>query len=76
MKNLFLKSYVILFLLASEFTLYAQSPGDEDGSGPGGVEGDDPVAPINTKLIILAFAAVAFAYYYFSKRSQRNLTSN
>ncbi|NDI98185.1 hypothetical protein GWA97_03770 [Flavobacterium sp. LaA7.5] len=74
MRKLFLNLYVFVFLLASDYALYAQ-PGDTDGDDD--VEGgSDPVAPINTKLILLAIVAIGFAYYYFSKRKQEKLTSN
>ncbi|QYJ68291.1 hypothetical protein [Flavobacterium litorale] len=77
MRKLFLNLYVFIFLIASDYVMLAQSPGDEDGSGPGGVEGDDPVAPINGKIILLAVAAVAFAYYYFAKKKEeKQLMSN
>lgn len=79
MRKLFLNLYVFIFLIASDYALFAQSPGDQDGNGdgPGGVEDDDPVAPINGKIILLAITAVAFAYYYFAKKKEeKQLMSN
>ncbi|AXG75163.1 hypothetical protein DVK85_13370 [Flavobacterium arcticum] len=79
MRKLFLNLYVFIFLIASDYTLFAQ-PSDQDGTGDGdgGVEdGGDPVAPINGKIIVLAIVAISFAYYYFSKRrEEKQLTSN
>ncbi len=74
MRKLFLSLYVFMFLVASNYALYAQ-PGDTNGDDD--VEGgSDPETSINSKLILLAIAAISFAYYYFSKRRQENLTSN
>lgn len=68
MKNSLMKLYLLAFFLVSDFVVFAQSPGDDDGTG-GGLEGnDDPPAPINTKMIYLAMLGIAFAYYFFSKR--------
>ncbi len=82
MRKLFLNLYVFIFLLASDYAVFAQpgTGGDGNGSdtGDGNTEGDaDPVAPINSKIIILAIVAISFAYYYFSKRrEEKQLTSN
>lgn len=55
--------YILLFIFASDFKLFAQEPGDDDG---GGMDEEDPV-PINGKLIWLIIAGLAFAFYYFKK---------
>ena len=82
MRKLFLNLYVFIFLLASDYAMFAQFPGGGEGGnsdtedGPGALEPDDPVAPINSKIIILAIVAISFAYYYFSKRrEEKQLTS-
>ena len=84
MRKLFLNFYVFVFLFVSDYAMFAQGPGtgsggsgSDTGSGPGGAEDSgDPVASINTKLILLAVAAIGYAYYYFSKRREANVTSN
>ena len=61
MKNL-LKYYILTFILLSDFVLFAQEPGDDDGTG--GLEGSDPpAAPINSKLIFLAILGLIFVFY-------------
>lgn len=70
MKKLFLNLYVFIFLIVSDYALYAQGPTEDTP------EGGDPV-PINGKIVILAIVAISFAYYYFSKRrEEKQLTSN
>ena len=52
------------------FVLFAQ-PGDDDAGGI--LEGDDaPVAPINSKLIILALIGIVFAVYTFKNKRVRD----
>lgn len=69
MTNKFLKIYLFMFVLFSDFILFAQDedPGtgfeDEEGGTGGSVED----APINGKLIWLAVIAVAFAFFYYRK---------
>lgn len=61
MKNL-VKYYILTFILLSDFVLFAQEPGDDDGTG--GLEGGDPPpAPINSKLVILAILGLIFVFY-------------
>lgn len=73
MKNSLMKLYLLAFFLISDFVLFAQTPGDDDGTG-GGLEGnDDPPAPINSKVIYLAVVGIAFAAYYFSSRKQQGV---
>ncbi|NHM07348.1 hypothetical protein G4D82_08960 [Flavobacterium sp. CYK-4] len=65
MKNKLFKLYLLTFLVLVDFVAFAQ-PGDDDGSG--GLEGNDPPpAPINGKLIWLAFAGIVFALYSIRK---------
>lgn len=69
MKKL-LKFYLLSFILLSDFVLFAQ-PGDEDGGGPGGLEGGDPQpAPINSKILLLAIVGVLFVIYTFRKNKR------
>ena len=61
MENL-LKYYILTFVLLSDFMIFAQEPGDDDGTG--GLEGGDPpAAPINSKLIFLAILGLIFVFY-------------
>ncbi len=67
MKNRLFNLYLISFFLLVDFVAFAQ-PGDEDGGGPSGLEGDDlPPAPINGKLIWLGIAALLYAFYSIRK---------
>lgn len=71
----FLKIYIFLAVLMSDFIMFADDdPGtgfeDQFGNTDGTV--DDGV-PINSKIVFLAIAAVTFAYYHF--REQSKLTS-
>lgn len=66
MKSIY-KIYILVFLLLSDFVLFAQ-PGEDDGGG--GLEGDDaPAAPIDGKLLWLAIVSILFAFYYLNKRT-------
>jgi hypothetical protein len=48
--------------MLSDFVLFAQEPGDDDGTG--GLEGvDPPAAPINSKLVFLAILGLIFVFY-------------
>ncbi|MCA6423392.1 MAG: hypothetical protein IM568_11305 [Flavobacterium sp.] len=67
MKNI-LKYYIIVFIIVSDFAMYAQ-PGDDDGGG--GLEGNDPQpAPINGKLVILAITAILFVLYTYRNKKR------
>lgn len=78
MKNLLSKFYVFIFLLASNYSLFAQigGPGDGGGDGEPPVEGDDPEASISKTLIILAIAGISFAFYYYSNKKQQKAVKN
>ena len=69
MKHL-LRFYILVFLLTSDFKLFAQ-PGDENGDGD--LEGEDPIpgAPINSKVFLLVVVGVAFAWYKFQMKRQK-----
>ena len=63
------KLFIFCFVLLSNFMMYS-APGDDTGSGD--LEGDDaPVAPIDSKLIILALAGIIFAVYTFRNNRKR-----
>ena len=69
MKDNLFKVYLLSFFLLTDFIVFAQPGQDEPG---GGLEGDDPpVAPINGKILWLAFAAVLFAMYSFRNKTKK-----
>jgi mannose/fructose/N-acetylgalactosamine-specific phosphotransferase system component IIC len=69
MKNNLFKIYVFAFFLMNGFVMFAQ-PGDDDTGGI--LEGDDaPVAPIDSKLILLALVGIVFAVYTFRNKNNR-----
>ncbi|MEC4050713.1 hypothetical protein OX284_014840 [Flavobacterium sp. SUN046] len=69
MKNL-LKLCLFAFTLFSNLAMFAQ-PGDQDNVGQGNLEGTDPpVAPINTKLILLAIVGIFFVIYTLKNRKK------
>jgi hypothetical protein len=71
MKNNVFKLYLLSFFLFTDFISFAQPGQDQPG---GGLEGDDPSpAPINGKLIVLAVAAVLFAFYTLKNRRKEIL---
>ena len=65
MKKL-MKFYIFVFVLFSNFVVFAQGPGD------GGVgEVDDPTyAPINGQLMVLAILGISFVIYTFRKNKK------
>lgn len=69
MKSSILKWYLLVFLFASDFVMFAQ-PGDEEEEGPSQEGDDDPPAPINTKLIWLAIVGISFAFYLYNRKQQ------
>jgi len=67
----YLKINMFLTVLLSDFLMFADDdPGtgfeDEFGDTDGSVEDE---VPINSKLLYLVVAGVAFSYYYFKKKS-------
>jgi hypothetical protein len=72
----YLKIYIFLTLLFSDFIMFAQDPGsdfeDENGDTDGSVE--DMLLPINAKLIWLAIAGMAYIFYRF--RNEAKSTDN
>ena len=69
MRNILFKTYSLAFFLLNGFIMFAQ-PGDDTGGGD--LEGDDiPVAPIDSKLILLALAGIIFAVYTFRNNRKR-----
>jgi hypothetical protein len=57
------KTYFYLFILFlfTEFSTFAQLPGEEDGGG------DPQPAPINGKLILLAITAILYVIFKLKK---------
>ncbi|MFY8065094.1 MAG: signal peptidase [Flavobacterium sp.] len=64
MKKL-IKFYLLAFVLFSNFVVFAQPPGEDDGSGELGGGDPVPVAPINGQLIVLAILGISFVIYTF-----------
>jgi len=75
MKSSLLKWYMLVFLLASDFVMFAQVGDECDPADPtcDPVEDQDPEAPINTRLLLLAIFGISFALYYY--RRQKALKS-
>lgn len=63
MKKTILQSFFLFTFLFLDFVAFAQNPGTDDQENC--LECDDPVAPINGKLIWLAVVGIAFAYYTY-----------
>ena len=68
MKHL-VRFYILVFVLTSDFKLFAQ--GDENEGG--NLEEDDPIpgAPINSKLLWLMIIGLVFALYKFQSKRQK-----
>jgi hypothetical protein len=65
-----IKSYLLVSVLLTDFVTYAQLPGD--GTGGGGLEGDDPPpAPIDSRLIILLILGFIFAFYSLKQKREK-----
>ncbi|WP_339889507.1 hypothetical protein [uncultured Flavobacterium sp.] len=69
MKN-YEKISITVFMLMFNVLAFAQ-PGDTDGT-PGGLDGDEPAAPISNKLIFLALLGIAYMFYKI-KSSKKQL---
>ena len=74
MTHRYLKLYMLLTVLLSDFLMFAdEDPGtgfeDENGNTDGTVE--EPV-PINNRLIFLALAGIAFAFYYYTQKKKES----
>ena len=64
MKTNLLKYYIAAFYLCSTFVTFAQSPGTEDTSGTGNLEGADaPAAPIDGYVWVLAALGLLFVFF-------------
>jgi hypothetical protein len=71
MKNNLLKLYFLIFFLACDFYAFAQ-PGTDNPDGD--LEGEDPQAPINSKLVYLALIGIAFAFFYFIRKREEKIS--
>lgn len=67
MKKNLLHFYILTFVLFSDFVMFAQ-PGTDDEDN--NLEGEDPAAPINSKLIYLAIIGILFAVYKFKQNKR------
>lgn len=68
MKNFLLKLTILGIILLNTFTVFA-SP-DNQGEGE---TIEDPGAPINSKIIWLVIAGIAFAFYYYSTQRKKQV---
>ncbi len=57
--------YILTFFLFSDFVMFAQDPGTDDETG--GLEGEDPAAPIDSKIIYLAIIGLLYAVYTYRR---------
>lgn len=66
--NKILKFWIFIFILFSDFLVFADDgPGDDDG---GCIECDDaPAAPINAKLIWLALVGIVFVWFLYKRKN-------
>jgi hypothetical protein len=69
-KNNLFKFYIVAAMFLFDFAVFAQSPGDDDGTG--GLEDDDAApVPINSKLIWLAITGILFAIYVYKSYNRK-----
>lgn len=69
MKNLLLKLTILGIILLNSSTAFATDPSN---TGEGGTI-EDPGAPINTRIIWLVIAGIAFAFYYYSTQRKKQI---
>jgi hypothetical protein len=69
MKNFLLKLTIFGLILLINFTSFATSP---DNQGEADTI-EDPGAPINTRIIWLIIAGIAFAFYYYSTQRKKQI---
>ena len=67
MKKNLLHFYILTFVLFSDFVMFAQPATDDEDEN---LEGEDPAAPINSKLIYLAIIGILFAVYKFKQNKR------
>ena len=60
---------MLAFFLVSDFVMFAQV-GNDDASDD--LEGGDNL-PINSKLIYLGLAGIAFAFYLYNRKKQQQV---
>lgn len=58
---------LLTFCLFTNFVMLAQ-PGDTDGTPTDNLEGTDPLAPINSYLLLVALIGVHFAFATLKKQ--------
>jgi hypothetical protein len=65
----FLKFSLLVFILMSNFSTYAQPGGD---TGGGGLEGNDPPpASIDTLLIVVAIIGTLFVFNVYKQQNKK-----
>ena len=62
MKTTIIKLYIILFCFFSSVSLFAQTPGDTDGTANGLEEAEPTAAPIDDYVLPMLLAAVYIGY--------------
>ncbi|QBN20018.1 hypothetical protein [Flavobacterium nackdongense] len=70
MKNNILKFYIAAVFFCSTMVLFAQ-PGDNDAGG--GLEGNDPPAPIDDYVWVLALVGLFFVFMKFRAIHNKNI---
>lgn len=74
MKTNLLKYYIAAFYFCSTFVLMA-NPGTEDDTGTGNLEGQDPVAPIDDYVLVLAIIGLLLVFYKFRAIQKQDANS-
>ena len=70
MKKFLLKIVIFVFVLFNSITVFATDPSNQ-GEGE---TVEDPETPINTRLLWLLVAGIAFAFYYFYNQRKKQVT--